>query len=38
MNRRWLDQNEDMKLFPIDFDEWCDLDTNFENSLAYDYF
>lgn len=31
-------RTEDMKLFPIDFDEWCDLDTNFENSLAYDYF
>jgi len=31
-------RTEDMKLFPIDFNEWCDLDTTFEDSMANDYF
>ncbi len=31
-------RTEDMKLFPIDFDEWCDINISFENSLANDYF
>lgn len=30
--------SEDMKLRRIDFDEWADRDTNFENSEIYEYF
>lgn len=29
---------EDMKLFPIDFNEWTDTGTIFEDSMIYDYF
>lgn len=31
-------RTEDMKLFTIDFDEWLDVDTKFEDSNIYDYF
>lgn len=31
-------RTEDMKLFTIDFDEWLDADTKFEDSKIYDYF
>ncbi|RHW57252.1 restriction endonuclease [Clostridium botulinum] len=31
-------RTEDMKLFTIDFDEWLDVDTKFEDSKIYDYF
>lgn len=31
-------RTEDMKLFPIDFEEWTDKDTAFEDSMIYDYF
>ena len=31
-------RTEDMKLFPIDFEEWCDIDATFEESMANDYF
>ncbi len=31
-------RTEDMKLFTIDFDEWLDKDTKFEDSKIYDYF
>lgn len=32
------DRTEDMKLFRIDFDEWCAEETAFEDSLLYQYF
>lgn len=32
------DRTEDMKLFSIDFTEWCDKDTEFEESELYEYF
>lgn len=31
-------RTEDMKLFPINFGEWTSVDTEFEDSLIYDYF
>ena len=31
-------RTEDMKLFPIDFLEWCDLNVSFDESMASDYF
>lgn len=31
-------RTEDMKLFPIDFGEWCNPETEFEDSLVYDFF
>lgn len=31
-------RTEDMKLFTIDFDEWLDINTKFEDSKIYDYF
>lgn len=31
-------RTEDMKLFPIDFDEWLDKDKTFEDSMIYEYF
>lgn len=31
-------RTEDMKLFTIDFEEWTDKDTAFEDSVIYDYF
>ncbi|WP_288147002.1 MutH/Sau3AI family endonuclease [Thomasclavelia cocleata] len=31
-------RTEDMKLFPIDFAEWCDENSSFEDSIVNDYF
>ncbi len=31
-------RTEDMKLFTIDFEEWTDRETTFEESMIYDYF
>ena len=31
-------EKEDNKLCPVDFSEWCDKDTEFEDSAIYEYF